>query len=465
MVEEHESEEEEEEAQVPCGTSATCDAILPNILKNLVKKRRLVKQQMKQEKNDRVKYQQLNIRQTALKLTANSMYGCLGFTSSRFHAVAIAALITRMGRETLLKTKEIAEEKLGFSVIYGDTDSIMINTGTTQIKESIDMGNKLKHEVNQLYKCLEIEIDGIFKSMLLLKKKKYAALIVENPQTPEEKTTVELKGLDMVRRDWCPLSKTLGNFVLNQILSGQQREDVIMKLNEYLSDVGQKLKNGEIPLSDFIITKQLTRKVEDYTDPKNLPHVQVAIRMKAMGKSDSDLVNNFIPYVICKNSSNTDKGRKAVIGDFSYSPDEYMDKKRCLQIDSDWYITQQLLPPITRLIEHIDGIEVDFVAQCLGVDSRKFKFGTKTETTYDDDQDKSESIANPVLKSETTKKLYDRTIATLKIICPHCEVSFDMPAVFHTKDRDKRSDMCLNCKNIVPQQYIENRVRLFLKQL
>ena len=91
--------------------------------------------------------------------------------------------------------------------------------------------------------------------MLLPKKKKYAALIVENPLTPEQKTSVELKGLDMVRRDWCPLSKTLGNFVLNQILSGMQREDVIMKLNEYLSDVGQKLKNGEIPLSDFIITK------------------------------------------------------------------------------------------------------------------------------------------------------------------------------------------------------------------
>lgn len=90
------------------------------------------------------------------------MYGCLGFTSSRFHAQAIAALITRTGRETLMKTKEIAETKLGFSVIYGDTDSIMINTGTTQVKESIEMGNRLKHEVNQLYKCLEIEIDGIF---------------------------------------------------------------------------------------------------------------------------------------------------------------------------------------------------------------------------------------------------------------------------------------------------------------
>ena len=42
------------------------------------------------------------------------------------------------------------------------------------------MGTKLKYEVNQLYKCLEIEIDGVFKSLLLLKKKKYAALKIEN---------------------------------------------------------------------------------------------------------------------------------------------------------------------------------------------------------------------------------------------------------------------------------------------
>ena len=105
-----------------------------------------------------------------------------------------------------MKTKEIAEDKLGFSVIYGDTDSIMINTGTTVVKEALEMGKKLKGEVNQLYKCLEIEIDGIFKSMLLLKKKKYAALVVENFGTADEKITTELKGLDMVRRDWCPLS-------------------------------------------------------------------------------------------------------------------------------------------------------------------------------------------------------------------------------------------------------------------
>lgn len=161
------------------------------------------------------------------------------------------------------------------------------------------MGQKLKAEVNVLYKCLEIEIDGIFKSMLLLKKKKYAALVVENPGTKDEKTTTELKGLDMVRRDWCPLSKEVGNFVLQEILSGKQREDVVLDLNEYLSNIGTTMKNHQINLSKFIITKQLTRATSEYSDPKSLPHVQVAIRMKDQGKSDSDLVNNFIPYVIC----------------------------------------------------------------------------------------------------------------------------------------------------------------------
>ena len=105
---EDEEEDEEDTVQVPSGMAATSNAILPNVLKNLVQKRRMVKAQMKSEK-DPVKYQQLNIRQTALKLTANSMYGCLGFGSSRFHAQAIAALITRTGRETLMKTKDIAE--------------------------------------------------------------------------------------------------------------------------------------------------------------------------------------------------------------------------------------------------------------------------------------------------------------------------------------------------------------------
>ena len=176
----------------------------------------------------------------------------------------------------------------------------MINTGRHTLSESLAMGQKLKAEVNVLYKCLEIEIDGVFKSLLLLKKKKYAALNIENFGTPNEKIVKEIKGLDMVRRDWCNLSKDVGNYVLEEILSGKDREQIVVRLNNYLSDIGDQMKKGTVTLNKYVITKQLTRAPSEYSDIKSLPHVIVADRQIKQGKAESELVNNFIPYMICE---------------------------------------------------------------------------------------------------------------------------------------------------------------------
>jgi DNA polymerase elongation subunit (family B) len=84
------------------------------VIKNLVQRRRGVKDMIKKERNPLVR-QQLDIRQKALKLTANSMYGCLGFTFSRFYARPIAAMVTAMGREALQRTVDTATNQLGMT--------------------------------------------------------------------------------------------------------------------------------------------------------------------------------------------------------------------------------------------------------------------------------------------------------------------------------------------------------------
>lgn len=68
----------------------------------------------------------------------------------------------------------------------------------------------MKFEVNKLYKLLEIDIDGVFKFMLLLKKKKYVVFSVFKGLDGKYVEYKELKGLDIVRRDWSDLVKEVG---------------------------------------------------------------------------------------------------------------------------------------------------------------------------------------------------------------------------------------------------------------
>jgi DNA polymerase alpha subunit A len=72
---------------------------------------------------------------------------------------------------------------------------------------------QIKQEVNKLYKHLELDIDGVFQRLLLLKKKKYAAVTVSQVIRDNKKEMVtqqEVKGLDIVRRDWSQLATRAG---------------------------------------------------------------------------------------------------------------------------------------------------------------------------------------------------------------------------------------------------------------
>lgn len=248
---EREQQVEGEDEKIPdVPPSDVGQGVLPRIIANLVQRRRQVKSLMKDKNASAVKLQQWDVKQTALKLTANSMYGCLGFAASRFSSRPLAALTTFKGREILTHTRELAES-LSLDVVYGDTDSVFVNSNVTTYPEAIKIANEFKKLVNERYKLLEIDLDATFERVLLLNKKKYAAVKID--ESGERST--EVKGLDMKRREFSQLSKTASGAVLKEVLSGDATENVVEKIHEYLTQLGEAVRAGEVPLEDFIIFK------------------------------------------------------------------------------------------------------------------------------------------------------------------------------------------------------------------
>jgi DNA polymerase elongation subunit (family B) len=94
-------------------------------------------------------------------------------------------------------------------VVYGDTDSLFINSNVTELADALRISAEFKKAVNDRYKLLEIDLDSVFQRLLLLQKKKYAAIKVEDGT----RTTIEIKGLDMKRREYCALSKNVSQYV------------------------------------------------------------------------------------------------------------------------------------------------------------------------------------------------------------------------------------------------------------
>ena len=89
--------------------------VIPSILRNLLKERKAIKKLMKTEK-DPFRYKILDAKQLALKVTANSLYGQLGASTSPVGKRDIAACTTSTGKEMLILAKKYDEEILPYII-------------------------------------------------------------------------------------------------------------------------------------------------------------------------------------------------------------------------------------------------------------------------------------------------------------------------------------------------------------
>ncbi|GME83437.1 unnamed protein product [Ambrosiozyma monospora] len=426
--------------------------VLPKLLQQLVNRRREVKKLMKSPSVTPVEKAQYDIKQQALKLTANSMYGCLGYVNSRFYAKPLAMLVTNKGREILMDTRQLAES-LGLKVVYGDTDSVMIDSSCDTYKDAIKIGNDFKQRVNERYKLLEIDIDNVFKRILLHSKKKYAAMNCVIDREGNEVTNLEVKGLDMKRREYCPLSKEISTFILQKVLGDTEPEEALTEIYNHLEEITEKLKNNEIPWVKLKINTRLSKDPKQYPGGNSMPAVQVALRLRESGKIVK--AGNVMTFVITNDGMDENlsvAARARALTEVLRNSDEY-------KVDADYYLEKQLFAPITRLLTKIEGSDVVRLANSLGLDSKKYEAQARYQ------QQHSSEHLQP-LESTIPDQERFRDVKSLKIHCPNCTNSFDFGGIQASNHYQVTFSgvRCTSCETIIAPLSISAQLEYLIRR-
>ncbi|KAI3337136.1 hypothetical protein HD806DRAFT_475794 [Xylariaceae sp. AK1471] len=399
----------EDEDAVPEVPTEQDQGILPRLIATLVSRRRQVKSLMKDKNATPEQLATWDIKQLALKLTANSMYGCLGYTKSRFYARPLAVLTTFKGREILRSTKELAESN-SLQVIYGDTDSVMINANVDSVADALKVGNDFKKAVNERYRLLEIDIDNVFRRILLQAKKKYAAINLVEAPGGKFVEKMEVKGLDMKRREYCGLSKEISSRILNEILSGDETEVAIQRIHEYLREISGKMREHSVPVQKYIIYTQLGKAPKEYPNADSMPQVQVALREIARGKNVRR--GDVISYIVTGDS----KTSSEPVAKRAYTPQDVTKKDSDLKVDVEWYIGKQIFPPVERLCANITGTSTSQLAEQLGLDLRRYANNSSTQSGSND-------LEIHPLESQIPDEIRFRDCTRLSLRCRKCKVS------------------------------------------
>jgi DNA polymerase, archaea type len=310
--------------------------LFPEILEEMLKKRLIFKKEYKELKSKGEDNKVLFAKQWALKIILNSAYGYLGYARARWYSRESASATTAWAREYIQKTI-VSAEKEGFEVIYGDTDSNFLKLNNKSKKDVDDFLKKINYE---LPGEMELELDGFYKRGIFVTKKEGGAA-KKRYALMDEKGNLKIVGFEYVRRDWCNIAKETQKKVIELVLSKGEPEEAAKYVRQIIID----LKNGKVKKSELAIITVLKRKPEQYDSIG--PHVAAA--KKAISKGIDVPVGSVLSFIVTKNGKTiSDKAEL----------EQFVDEGN---YDSDYYIENQVLPAVIRIMQELDYSKEDLI--------------------------------------------------------------------------------------------------------
>jgi DNA polymerase delta subunit 1 len=332
-------------------------SLLPSILIELKQFRKKAKKDMAAATG--AMKEVYNGKQLAYKVSMNSVYGFTGAGKGILPCVPIASTTTCKGRMMIEDTKNYVEKNFpGAKVRYGDTDSVMVEfdvgdrTGEEAVKYSWEIGERAAEECSALFKKPNnLELEKVYWPYFLYSKKRYAAkLWTKGKDDQMHMDYIDIKGLQVVRRDNTPhvreVCKELLDVVLTSNDTGPPKDLAQKRANELLS--------GQVPNDKLILSQSLSDSYKvggnsvSITSPQssqiNQAHVQVVNKMRERKPGSEPQSGDRVPYLLV----NTGNPRAKA---FEKSEDpKYVDENN-IPVDYHYYFVNKFLNPVCDLLD------------------------------------------------------------------------------------------------------------------
>jgi DNA polymerase delta subunit 1 len=332
-------------------------SLLPSILIELKQFRKKAKKDMAAATGSMKEV--YNGKQLAYKISMNSVYGFTGAGKGILPCVPIASTTTCKGRAMIEDTKNYVEKNFpGAKVRYGDTDSVMVEfdvggrTGEEAVKYSWEIGERAAEECSALFKKPNnLELEKVYWPYFLYSKKRYAAkLWTKGKDDQMHMDYIDIKGLQVVRRDNTPhvreVCKELLDVVLTSNDTGPPKELAQKRANELLS--------GQVSNDKLILSQSLADSYKvggnsvSITSPQssqiNQAHVQVVNKMRERKPGSEPQSGDRVPYLLV----NTGNPRAKA---FEKSEDPKYVEENNIPVDYHYYFVNKFLNPVCDLLD------------------------------------------------------------------------------------------------------------------
>jgi DNA polymerase delta subunit 1 len=336
------------------------DSLLPVILMDLKAFRKKAKKLMALAEGTPMEAV-YNGQQLAYKISMNSIYGFTGASKGMLPCVAIASTVTMRGRQMIEETKNYVEEHFpGAKVRYGDTDSVMVEfdvqgrKGQEAIDYSWEQGEMAAEQCTKLFKAPnDLELEKVYCPYFLYSKKRYAAKMYEKGRDGTVAfKKIDVKGLQVVRRDSCPFVRETLKKLLEMVLESSDPNPVIMAARE----AAKTLIQGKVPIEKLLMSKQLA---SEYKVP--MPHVTVRDKIRSRAPGSEPQQGDRVAFVIVKGDGKM----------YEKAEDPAWVIEKNVPLDFQYYFTNQFKKPVQDLLEPLVSADLIFDK----------KFMAKTEST------------------------------------------------------------------------------------